>query len=258
MTLTIPDLSLVVLVGPSGAGKSSFARRHFRPTEVISSDFCRGLVADDENDQAATGDAFDVLQYVVGKRLARARLAVVDATNVQPESRAPLVAMARRHDVLPVAIVLKLPEDVCHARNRGRADRAFGPHVVRNQMSQLRRGLRALQREGFRYVYVLETEAEVEAAEVVRQPLWNDRRADRGPFDIIGDVHGCYDELVELLAKLGYDVADPTRVVPPAGRKAVFVGDLVDRGPKVVGGAAAGDGDGGGGDGPVRAGQPRR
>jgi protein phosphatase len=73
VTLTLPDLSLVVLIGPSGAGKSSFARDHFKPTEVISSDFCRGLVADDENDQAATGDAFDVLHYVVGKRLARGR-----------------------------------------------------------------------------------------------------------------------------------------------------------------------------------------
>ena len=60
MTLTLPELSLVVLIGPSGSGKSTFARRHFKPTEVLSSDFCRGLVSDDENCQAATGDAFDV------------------------------------------------------------------------------------------------------------------------------------------------------------------------------------------------------
>jgi protein phosphatase len=235
MKLTLPDLCLVVLVGPSGAGKSSFARRHFKPTEVISSDFCRGLVSDDENDQAATGDAFDVLQYVVGKRLARGRVAVVDATNVQVEARAPLVELAREHDVLPVAIVLKLPEDVCHARNRDRPDRAFGPHVVRNQMSQLRRGLRGLEREGFRYVYTLESPAQVDAVEIVRQPLWNNRRDDHGPFDIIGDVHGCRDELVELLTKLGYDATEPRRIVPPSGRKAVFLGDLVDRGPDPVG-----------------------
>ena len=234
MKLAIPDLCLVVLVGPSGAGKSSFARRHFKPTEVVSSDFCRGIVSDDENDQAATGDAFDVLQYVVGKRLARGRVAVVDATNVQAESRAPLVELARAHDVLPVAVVLKLPEDVCHARNRGRADRQFGPHVVRNQTSQLRKGLRGLSREGFRYVYVLESAEAVEAVEIVRQPLWNNRRDDRGPFDIIGDVHGCHGELIELLGKLGYDTADPAAVVPPAGRKAVFLGDLVDRGPNTV------------------------
>src|SRR5207245_4568251 len=88
--ITIPELSLVVLIGPSGCGKSSFARAHFKPTEVLSSDFCRGLVSDDENAQAATNDAFDVLHYIARKRLAAGRLTVVDATNVQPEARKPL------------------------------------------------------------------------------------------------------------------------------------------------------------------------
>src|SRR6478672_1370984 len=167
MKLTIPELCLVVLVGPSGCGKSSFARRHFAPHEAISSDFCRGLVSNDENSQEATGDAFDVLQYVAGKRLARGLLTVVDATNVQPESRKPIVALAREHDVL-------------------------------QQSQQLRRHLRGLEREGFRYVYVLNSPEEVEQAEIERQPLWNNRKWDRGPFDIVGDVHGCFDELVEL------------------------------------------------------------
>src|SRR3954468_1708017 len=139
MKLTIPELSLVVLVGPSGCGKSTFARAHFRPTEVLSSDFCRGLVSDDENSQDATNDAFDVLRFVAGKRLARGRLTVIDATNVQPEARRPLVELAREHDVLPVAIVLKMPESVCSERNRSRADRAFGPHVIRNHCMQLRK-----------------------------------------------------------------------------------------------------------------------
>src|SRR5919198_892664 len=101
MNLTVPELSLVVLVGASGSGKSTFARTHFRPTEVLSSDFCRGLVADDENDQSATGDAFDVLHYVAAKRLAAGRLTVVDATNVQPEARKPLVALARQYHCMP-------------------------------------------------------------------------------------------------------------------------------------------------------------
>ncbi len=62
------------------------------------------------------------------------------------------------------------------------------------------------------------------------------RKHDRGPFDIIGDVHGCFDELVMLLEQLGYSVegrGERTSVKPPAGRKTVFVGDLVDRGPKI-------------------------
>src|SRR5687767_5158447 len=135
MKVTIPELSLVVLIGPSGCGKSTFARKHFKPTEVLSSDFCRGLVSDDENDQAATKDAFEVLRFIASKRLAAGRLTVVDATNVQPEARKPLVALAREYHVLPVAIVLDLPERVCHDRNRSRPDRPFGPHVIRSLRS---------------------------------------------------------------------------------------------------------------------------
>jgi protein phosphatase len=236
--IDLPDLSLVVLVGASGSGKSSFAACHFKPTEVLSSDFCRGLVADDENAQAASQDAFAVLHFIAGKRLAGGRLTVVDATNVQREARKPLVALARDHDLFPVAIVLDLPEAVCLQRNRDRPDRDFGPHVVKHQRSQLRRSLRGLQREGFRRVWVLRTAAEVEGAEVARSPLWTDRRGERGPFDVIGDVHGCAAELVELLDRLGYAVSTDdgeVTVTPPAGRRAVFVGDYVDRGPDTPG-----------------------
>ncbi len=232
MKLTLPELCLVVLVGPSGCGKSTFARAHFKPTEVLSSDFCRGLVSDDANSQEATGDAFDVLQYVAGKRLARGLLTVIDATNVQPEARKPLVELAREHDVLPVAIVLRMPESLCHQRNAGRLDRGFGPHVVRNQLTQLRKGLRGMRREGFRYVHELATPEEVAQVTIQRQPLWNNQKQLRGPFDIIGDIHGCFDELIELFGKLGYDTEDTHGVIPPPGRKAIFLGDLVDRGPK--------------------------
>lgn len=233
MTLTIPELALVVLVGPSGAGKSSFARRHFRPTEVLSSDYCRGLVSDDENNQAATADAFDVLRYVAAKRLAAGKLTVIDATNVQAEARKPLVALARQFHCLPVAIVFDLPDALCHERNAGRPERAFGPHVVRQQSSQLRRSLRGLGREGFRHAFTLSAVEEVDRVAIVRQPLWNNRRGEHGPLDIVGDVHGCFDELAELLERLGYVSAEDGRYTPPAGRKLVFVGDLVDRGPKI-------------------------
>ncbi|MCU0495096.1 MAG: polynucleotide kinase-phosphatase [Chloroflexaceae bacterium] len=239
MNLTIPELALVLLVGPSGSGKSTFARRHFKPTEVISSDACRGLVADDENDQSATNDAFEVLHFIARKRLQAGRLTVIDATNVQPEARKPLLALARECHVLPVAIVFNLPEELCHERNRQRPDRDFGPHVVRRQRQDMRRSLGGLQREGFRYIYTLDSAEQVDAASITRQRLWTDRRDEHGPFDIIGDIHGCYDELTELLANLGYmpqpgDGSDDPAWVHPAGRTAVFLGDLVDRGPKVV------------------------
>jgi protein phosphatase len=226
-TLPVTDLSLVVLIGATGSGKSTFAARHFRPTEIISSDFCRGLVSDDENDQSATTDAFDVLHYIAGKRLAAGRRTVVDATSVQPEARRALIRLAREHDVLPIAIVLDVPEQVCAERNAARPDRAALPrHVIQRHQRELRRSLRGLEREGFRKVHVLRGTEEIDAARVVTERRYNDLTHLTGPFDIIGDVHGCSSELETLLAALGY--ADG---VHPEGRTAVFVGDLVDRGP---------------------------
>ena len=234
MKITVPELSLVLLIGPSGSGKSTFAANHFLPTEVLSSDFCRGLVSDDENDQAATNDAFEVLHFIAAKRLAAGRLTVVDATNVQPEARKPLVALAREYDVLPTAIVFNLPERLCQDRNRGRPDRDFGAHVIRRQSEQLRRSLKYLSKEGFRHVAVLRSPDDVEAAVVERQPTWTNRRTEHGPFDIIGDVHGCFAELVALLRELGWDISeDGLTAQHPEGRRAVFLGDLVDRGPAV-------------------------
>jgi protein phosphatase len=243
MTISIPKLSLVVLVGPSGSGKSTFARTHFRPTEVVSSDACRAMLTDDENCLTVNAEAFALVHHIAGQRLALGKLTVIDATSVQPESRKPLIDLARKHHCLPVAVVFDLPERVCHERNAARADRSFGPHVVRNQVAQLRRSLRGLAKEGFRHVFVLDSVEQVTAAVVERVPLWNDRTADHGPFDVIGDVHGCADELERLLRQLGYEPHADATLAPwwgtsvyrhPAGRKAVFVGDLVDRGPRVL------------------------
>ncbi|MGZ0146955.1 polynucleotide kinase-phosphatase [Kribbella sp. WER1] len=237
--MQIPKLCLVVLVGASGSGKSTFARRHFLPTEVISSDFCRGLVSDDENDQAATKDAFEVLNFIAGKRLAAGRLTVIDATNVQPDARKELVNLAREYDVLPVAIVLDPPERVCVERNEQRADRQFGSKVVVRQRSQLKRGLRSLKREGFRTVHVLGGVDEIDAVSIERTRLYNDLTDHTGPFDIIGDVHGCRPELERLLIDLGYtltrDAAGRPIDAAHRDRRAIFVGDLVDRGPDTPG-----------------------
>jgi len=167
--IELPTPSLVVLVGASGSGKSTFARTHFLATEVVSSDRCRALVADDENDQNATDDAFSLVHAIAGARLRRGRLTVIDATNVQADSRMPLLALAREHDVPPVAIVLDMPARVCEQRNRTRTDRTLPPHVIRNHVRALRASLPQLPRDGFRHVVVLRSPDEVDAATVERK-----------------------------------------------------------------------------------------
>lgn len=242
MQLELPDLSLVVLVGASGSGKSSFAARHFLPTEVVSSDACRALICDDPNDMTSTHGAFSLLNEIAGRRLSTGKLTVIDATSVRKDDRKELLQLARRHDVLAVAVVFDLPTNVCISRDAQRghvapgpgARRAVGPQVIRRQLATLRRDLRGLRKEGFHSVYKFKTPEEVDSAELSRVPLWCNRKQELGPFDIIGDVHGCYAELVQLLAKLGYEVSelpDGFSVTSPKGRRLIFLGDLVDRGP---------------------------
>ena len=224
----------MVLIGATGSGKSTFAARHFKPTEILSSDYYRGVVGDDPGDQTVTKEAFDALHHIAGLRLKLGKLTVIDATNLKPQDRAELLKIAREHDVLAQAIVLNLPERLCFERNLARPDRQYGPHVVRNHVKALHMGLRGLEREGFRYVSILNSVEAIDAVRIERVPLWSDRRSETGPFDIIGDVHGCFDELLELLAQLGYQPDDSAGLRHPEGRRVIFLGDLVDRGPKVI------------------------
>jgi protein phosphatase len=229
MKLTIPEFALVVLIGASGSGKSTFAKKHFLPTEILSSDMMRGWIVDDENDQTVSGDVFDVLHYVAAKRLKHMKLVVVDATNVQAAARKPLIRLAQEYHALPVAIIIDVPEKIAVERNAQRSDRNFGRHVIAHHRQDLKRALKTLTNEGFRRIYHLKGVEGIETAVVERERLWNDFKHEHGPFDIIGDIHGCFTELVMLLSKLGYQV-NGTSVIPPDGRKVVFVGDLCDRG----------------------------
>ncbi|MCL2300243.1 MAG: polynucleotide kinase-phosphatase [Firmicutes bacterium] len=228
MRIEIPKLCVVALMGASGSGKSTFAKTYFNPTEVLSSDYFRGLVSDDENDQSCSAAAFDALYYIAEKRLEAGKLVVIDATNTQQAARAKITELAKKFDVLPVAIALNTPERICIERNRNRPDRQFGDHVVKRHCMDLRKSLKYLKKEGFRYTYVIDDPGE--EIEIARVPSWTDKSDEHGPFDIIGDVHGCFDELCELLTQLGYDAETHAH---PEGRKAVFLGDLVDRGPKI-------------------------
>lgn len=240
--LVVPELALVLLIGPSGSGKTTFARRHFRPTEVLSSDFFRALVSDDEADQTASRDAFEVLHLVAEKRLRRGRLTVIDATNTTAEARARLLALAEQNHVPAVALVFDLPLEVYLQRDAMRPGRRVGEPVISRQFRQLAANRGRILREPFAHRYWLRSVEEIEHAVVVRRPLCSDKRSWHGPFDIVGDVHGCFTELCDLLQTLGYRVervGSPSgevgfRVAHPAGRRLVFIGDLVDRGPDSV------------------------
>ena len=250
MHLTIPELSLVILIGASGCGKSTFARKHFKQTAILSSDHYRGVVSDDETNQGASKDAFEVLHYIAAKRLAAGKLTVIDATNVQPQDRQKLIQIAKQYHVFPIAIAFNLPEQICHERNAQRADRNFGPHVVKRHTQALRRSVKNLYKEGFHRTYVLNSIEQVESVSIELQPLWNNLYHEHGPFDIIGDIHGCCDELEQLLQKLGYQKQpisaffltnlghelspDRDTYRHPDGRKVIFLGDLVDRGPRIL------------------------
>jgi len=168
VVLNIPTRALVLLVGASGCGKTTFARKHFKSTEIVSSDALRAAVSDDEADQSASGDAFEVLRLITGKRLRRGRLAVIDATNVQRDSRRSLLAIAARYGRPSIAIVLHLPLETCLARLQSRADRAVAAEVVKKQTADLDASLPGLTNEGFKQVYLMENAGDIDSAQVFR------------------------------------------------------------------------------------------
>ena len=230
MEIRIPKTALVLLVGASGSGKSSFAKKHFAQYETVSSDACRGIVSNDENNQAASNDAFELFYYIISMRLKKGLLTVADATNIQPDARKKLISIARSFHVLPVAIAFDMPQELCETRNQQRTDRNVPPHVIRRQLQDLKRSLKSIKKEGFKKLYTFRSEEEADnVPAIVREKLYNDKAELHGPFDIIGDVHGCYEELIELLRKLRYIIEKTAD--DGTNRTVIFLGDLIDRGP---------------------------
>jgi len=159
----------VLLIGAAGSGKSTFARKHFKSTEIVSSDALRAVVSDDESDQSASAEAFQLLRWITARRLRRGRLTIIDATNVQRPARRRLLSLATQNSAPVTAIVLNLPAAVCLARNRSRPDRQVSPEVVERQVADLADSLPGLAREGFKHVYVMDNTADIDSARVVYQ-----------------------------------------------------------------------------------------
>lgn len=227
-TITIPQKALVMLVGPAGSGKSSFAAQHFRASEIVSSDVCREMVSDNMEDMACSSKAFELFHFWIEKRLQLGRLTVADATNLNPKARTTLREIAAKYDMPIVVFALDSSLALCKKQNRGRT-RYVPEHVIAQHYGRMVEAMPALVQEGYQAVYPIrprETPVEV----VVE----SDQISAPG-FDVIGDLHGTYDELVHLVFLLGYEV-DPSSssITHPAGRKLVFVGDLTDRGPSSV------------------------
>jgi len=242
MIMKIPELSLILLVGATSSGKTTFAKRYFKDSEIVSSDYCRKMLSDDENDMEITKSAFELLHYIVNERLKNYKLTVVDATNLNKEARYGLLEIAKKNNVLSVAIILDTDEKICLERNSVRVDRNIKSGIVKTHIRKVKSAKKYLKKEGFKYIYQICSTDELENIAIERTKLWCNKKDEEGPFDIIGDVHGCFDELKMLLIKLGYNIKEiilpngetSYKVTHEENRKVVFLGDLVDRGPKIV------------------------
>ncbi|HEY7126829.1 MAG TPA: AAA family ATPase [Ktedonobacterales bacterium] len=230
--IRLPLGALVVLVGSAGSGKSTWATRHFSPTQIVSSDACRGMIADDESDQTVSRDAFRLLYFILGERMRRGLLTVVDSTALQPSARSELLKIAAQHGRPAVALVFAMPADLTAQWNASR-ERRVPDDVLERHRKNLELSLKHLPTESFQALYLFRSPEDLEHAKVHVGGFVPEHSTP--PFDLIGDVHGCYRELDALFDKLGYEWREAMQdFVHPDGRMPVFVGDLADRGPNNV------------------------
>jgi protein phosphatase len=234
MKIEIPQHALVLTLGPAGCGKSFFTEKHFGQA-VVSSDRCRQMVSDDPTNQEASKRAFDLMHMWIEGRLAMGRLAVADATNLTAQARRGLREIAAKFKAPVIVLRFATDLDTCFRQNAGR-DRFVPEHVIKTHFEQYESAREAILHEGYAAIHTVNParsyEFEVKGGvQIARAP----------GFDIIGDIHGCADELRTLLTELGYTVGwinghegEGSSYIHPEGRKIVFVGDITDRGPENV------------------------
>lgn len=228
-TIVLPGPVLVVLCGISGSGKSSFARDNFSPTQIVSTDDCRAMLSDDASDQRISGRAFDLFHWIIAERLRLGRVTVADSTALTKRARAVLLKLARENGRPAVLLLFDTDVNDCVKRDELRVQ-PVGRPIIEAQHAKFRKALTDIQAEGWDEVITVQTGAGTKEAPHVRFGSF-DLRHERGPFDVIGDVHGCTDELLELVSLLGYK-SDEDGISHPHGRKLIFLGDIADRGPK--------------------------
>jgi protein phosphatase len=222
----VPPGALVALIGPAASGKSTWAKRHFEPTQIVSADACRGMIADDENDQEATRDAFRLFHRIIGERLKRGLPTVADSNALIASARGELLRDAGIYNRPVIAVVFAMPFETQQAWSANRP-RRIPPAIIGEHRQMLQQTLHVLCDEGFNQIVILRSPEEIDKLSVRVGAFAPEN--DQGPFDIIGDVHGCYGELCALLEQLGY-IRQGEGYAHPQRRRAVFVGDLADRG----------------------------
>lgn len=227
MNIKIPEFCLITLIGSSMSGKTTFANSHFDYKQVLSSDSFREMISGDSMNQSVNEDAFDSLYYILDKRLKNYQTTIIDATNTTYNERKKILEIAKANNVQNVAIVINIDESIIFERQK-KLERVK-PDKLKKQITNVKKSISGLKSEGYRYVYILNSIEEINDSTIEVFPMYSNMKHISGPFDIIGDVHGCYNELVKLLNKLGYIESDGI-YKHPENRKLIFLGDLMDRG----------------------------
>ncbi|MFE4893780.1 polynucleotide kinase-phosphatase [Peribacillus butanolivorans] len=249
MQIVLPHAGIVLLIGPSNSGKSTWLKsmiekEEILPSEVVSSDAFRVLVSDiefidwrgrpkDEADnlmdeyQSISGEAFSMMDSVIEARCRLNKLTFIDATNLHPDDRNRYISLAQKNNVPILSIVLDIPEEDLLVRDEQR-EHPRGKRRIKQQYQTFKREKRVLKKEGYSSLYTLKGTEDIQ---VIRRTNPIEKDIQNG-IDIIGDIHGCYMEMILVLEKLGYQKNEEGLYLHPEGRKFVSIGDVMSRGPE--------------------------